>query len=312
MIAKVGDDNFGQAMTDNLKECGVDTSYVSVASGAPSGCALITVAENTNTIVIVPGANAKLSPEDIPIKQENDVLLCQMEVPVETSLEAMRQCSGIKIVNTAPIPSGGVPDSFLQAADIVCANEVELELMTSIPADTIISATHSAKALIAKKSLDHTVVVATLGSNGALIVGNYGPTIHIPAITDITVVDTTGAGDSFLGALAAFLAQNFPLVLAVFLANLTAALAVQRPTTQPSYPNVDELVISYPQVFASSSAVTGLVDFVGNQKEELGFSLDLNHFSSPGATTDVPNPKEDEVILRLNADGSLSSFSSPP
>lgn len=230
MVARIGKDDFGTAMLANFDSCGVNREHVTVAD-APTGCALITVAEGTNTIVIVPGANALLGPDDVPDIQAK-VLLCQLEVPVATSLAAFKKCGGFKVLNTAPIPAEGVPQELLQAADCVCANEVELGLMTGIDASTVDGAIKAAKKL-------DTLVLATLGGNGALLV-NKDCSVHVPALP-AKALDTSGAGDSFLGAFAAFVASGYSLLTATALANHVAAYSVQRPGTQPSYPKRQDL-----------------------------------------------------------------------
>ncbi|KAJ8614614.1 hypothetical protein CTAYLR_004980 [Chrysophaeum taylorii] len=238
MVAKVGRDEFGAGMVDNFGAKNVGHAHVTAAD-APTGCALITVGEAENTIVIVPGANAELKTTDVEaardILDSADVVLCQMEVPCEASLRAFELAPrALKVLNAAPIPAAGVPAELVEAADLVCPNEVELAVLTGKDTSDVAAAAKAARQLARGK-----VVLATLGSNGALLVDG-GIAVHVPAV-DITAVDTTGAGDSFLGAFAAFVAAGANLLEATRDATAVAAYSVQRPGTQPAYPTLDDL-----------------------------------------------------------------------
>ena len=316
MIAKVGSDSLGKQMVDNFQEMAVGQSGVTKADGA-SGCALITVAEDTNTIVIVPGANGKLNPTDVQkcstILDEAKVLLTQLEIPTETTLAALQKAKGLKILNTAPIPANGVDPELLRAADVVCANEVELSLLTGLPCSSVDEAAVAAHKLLVdvfQQGTNEKVVLATLGGMGSLVVSSASldrdelkdendgwQAIHVPAEPNVKVVDTTGAGDSFLGALAAFIAAGLPFLAAVRDATKVAALAIQRPSTQPSYPSIDDLVLQYPDAFARG--------------EDGSFDHTLPGVSLPSSSDILlPRVSVSSSVVTLLPDGTFAPFSS--
>lgn len=247
MVAKVGRDAFGEQMMANFADCGVAAEFVTeAAAGEPTGCAMITVgaAERTNTIVIVPGANAALTASDVRASESAfagaKVLLTQLEVPEATTLAALElfaaasAAGGVSVLNTAPVPPGGVPDALLTACDVVCPNEVELALLVkrAAPIDTVVEAVGAARELLNRGSKR---VLVTLGAKGALLVGTAG-SVFVPALTGVDAIDTTGAGDSFLGAWAASVASGASPVAAMVAAGRVAAVTVSRAGTQPSFP----------------------------------------------------------------------------
>lgn len=256
MIAKVGKDAFGAQMMTNFDECGVGSEYVTEAEGGePTGCAMITVGakERTNTIVIVPGANYALGADDVAKAGDSfakaQVLLCQLEIPEATTLKALKlfaekSPTGVSVLNTAPVPASGVPDTLLQACDIVCPNEVELALLvrTERPIQSVLQAVNAARKLLERGSKR---VLVTLGFRGVVLVGTAG-SVFVPAVAGVDATDTTGAGDSFLGAFSAFLANGEDQVTAIWKAARVAAVAVTRAGTQPSFPNLAEVAFDAP------------------------------------------------------------------
>lgn len=238
MVGRVGDDIFGQDMRRNLASEGIDTEFVLESQGVSSGVAVITIEETgQNDIVVIAGANGLVTAADVEAARKaiagTQVLLCQMEIPMEANLAALRiaRVAGVTtIFNSAPV-SSEVPDEVFALADIFCPNEGEAELVTGIPVHTLDDARLAAEVI-----LQHGAKAAliTLGPRGSLYV-SAEEEAHIPA-PQVSAVDTTGAGDAFVGSLAFFLASGLALHDAIARANAIAAISVQSPGTQASYP----------------------------------------------------------------------------
>jgi ribokinase len=247
VVTRVGDDVFGRDTLRNFQELGVDTTYMSVDKDLFSGVAPITVDENTgqNSIVIVPGANYGFFAADVraaaPAIQGADVVMCQLEILMECTLEAFRvarAASGkqpLTVLN--PAPAAELPDELLQLTDLFAPNEVEAAMLTGLPTDTLEQAETAARALQARGPK---TVVITLGKRGALFVEGDGAVQHIPA-QEVQAVDTTGAGDSFVGSLAYFLGAGRPLRESVEKAAAIATQSVLKTGTQTSFPTRAEM-----------------------------------------------------------------------
>ncbi len=239
MVTRLGRDVFGEGTLRNYREQGIDTSHVSFDDWLSSGVAPIFVDDSArNFIVIVPGANMGLSPADAQAARDlitaADVLICQLEIPVETTLEALRiaRAAGVRTILN-PAPAAPLPDELLRLADICAPNETETELLTGLPAGSPQEAEAAAGRLLARGP---GAVILTLGERGALLVdGGGGAAEHVPAVT-VEPVDPTGAGDAFIGSLAVFLAEGRSLRDAIRRANAVAALSVTRIGTQVSFP----------------------------------------------------------------------------
>lgn len=250
MVAKLGDDSLGEASLANFKTLGVDTSFVTTTSDAASGVAQITVDETgQNEIVIVGGANSLLNGADVqaaaPAFARSGVLLTQLEVPLATNIAALRagrKAGLVTVFNSAPAPSEPLPDELYQLCDVICPNETETALLTGMPTESLAQCEAAAKAIIAKGAKQ---VVLTLGGRGCMLVsGGKTPTVHVPVPDDmkgIKVLDTTGAGDGFLGALAHLVASGLSLADALPGAVRVASISVQRRGAQSSYPVGKEL-----------------------------------------------------------------------
>jgi len=238
MVNKLGRDVFGEGTLKNYREQGIDTTHVMFDETRFSGVAPIFVDDNAqNFIVIVPGANLGLTPTDAQAAREvilaADLLVCQLEIPVETTLEAFRIAkSGTVRTILNPAPAAPIPDELLHLTDICAPNETETELLTGMPVQTLAEAEAAAQML---RSRGADVVILTLGERGALLVDGTGVE-HIPAIK-VDAVDPTGAGDAFVGSLAVYLGEGLPLRDAIVRANVVAALSVTRIGTQVSFPN---------------------------------------------------------------------------
>lgn len=241
-MAKTGDDLFGRETRAILENENIETSLLLVEKGMSSGVALITVdSRGENCIVVAPGANASLLPTDLisarTALEKTDILLMQLEIPVETVLQAAvsaHKAGAMVILNPAPATS--LPDILWQYLDTIVPNETEASLLTGIQVIDLPSAEVAGKALLHKGV---SRVVITLGSKGALLMSEM-ETIHIPA-PDVTAVDTTAAGDVFCGALAVSLAEETALPDAIRFAVKAASLSVTRAGAQASAPYRHEM-----------------------------------------------------------------------
>ena len=242
MVAKVGQDLFGEATVRNFNAFGVDTTHVKIVADAPTGVAPIFVEPGgQNRIIVVKGANDRLTPADVDAAAADlsgvDTIILQFEVPLATIYHTVRfaRSHNIRcIVNPAPAVPSSLSD--LTGADYFIPNETEAELITGLPVQTTEQAAACAAALLGK---GFRRVVITLGARGALLADSSGH-VHIPPFA-VTAVDTTGAGDAFIGSLAVFLAEGVPEKDAIARASLYAALSTTRVGTQKSFPKRAEL-----------------------------------------------------------------------
>lgn len=243
MVTKLGDDIFGRDTLQNFERLGVDISHVHITDQAFSGVAPIAVdADGNNSIIIVTGANDLLTEEEIeaarPAIAAAAIVVCQLEIPLPITLAALRIAreEGVTaIFNPAPARPG-LPDELYRLSDIFCPNETETELLTGMPVSTLAEAEAAARTLLARGA---GAVVLTLGERGALLVNEEGA-IHVPT-NKVTALDTTGAGDAFVGSLAYFLALGKPMTDAIARANRIAAVSVQGAGTQSSFPMAADL-----------------------------------------------------------------------
>jgi ribokinase len=238
MIAKVGDDLFGEATIRNFQSYAIDTRHVHIVPGVSTGVAPIFVEPTgQNRIIVVKGANDHLAPADVDAAAgelaDVDTIILQFEVPLPTIYHTVRlaRAKGVRcIVNPAPALPADL--ASLAAVDYFIPNETEAETLTGLPVKTLDDAQACAAALLAK---GFRRVVLTLGARGSLIAGTEG-SVHVPAFA-VTAIDTTGAGDAFIGSLATLLAEGLPEKDAVTGANLYAALSTRRVGTQKSFPD---------------------------------------------------------------------------
>jgi ribokinase len=236
MVAKVGDDLFGEATIRNFGSFGIDTTHVRAVKGVSTGAATIVVEPNgQNRIIVVKGANDQLSAADVDAAADVlggvDTIILQFEIPLETIYHTVRFAQAHKIrciVNPAPALPADL--ASLAAADYFIPNETEAELLTGRPVHTLEEAAACAQALLQQ---GFRRVILTLGARGSLIAAPEGR-VHVPPFA-VTAVDTTGAGDAFIGSLAVFLAEGAAEKDAVAAANLYAALSTTRVGTQKSF-----------------------------------------------------------------------------
>jgi ribokinase len=236
MVAKVGSDLFGPATIKNFESQGIDASYVGIAEGVSSGVAPIFVdPSGQNRIIVVKGANDMLAPEDVeaatPLLRKADTIVLQFEIPLRTVYCTVRlaEANGIRcIVN--PAPAQPVDFRAVGAADYLIPNESEAEVITGMPVRSIDDAKSCAEFLL-RQGLRR--VVITLGERGSLVAGQEGMEL-IPAFK-VQAVDTTGAGDAFIGSFAVFLGEGLPEREALRRASLYAALSTTKVGTQKSF-----------------------------------------------------------------------------
>lgn len=241
MIARVGDDLFGPATIKNFSSLGIHTGHVLITSGVSSGVAPIFVdSSGQNRILVVKGANDRLIPADIDAASDvlstADCLVLQLEVPVDTVYYALRtaRSRGIRSILN-PAPAQPLDWNELANADYVIPNESEAETLSGVAVRNLEEARACAARLL-ESGLRR--VIITLGANGALSAGPEGSR-HIPAFA-VNAVDTTGAGDAFIGSFAYFLASGCEELEAIARANLYAALSTTRIGTQSSFATREE------------------------------------------------------------------------
>jgi ribokinase len=241
LVAVVGQDEDGERLRDFLIESGVSDAHVRTASDSPSGTAIIVVAGGENAVVVVSGANALLGPSDVervPIKPD-DVLLSQFETKEETILaffERGKSAGARTLLN--PSPQRECSDRLLGLSDVIVVNELELEQYSaSLGIDGDVTDVLEALGRIAQRR-DQAVVV-TLGGRGCLV-ARGGATTHV-AGRPVKAIDTTGAGDCFLGNIAGQLVRGAALEAAAALANVAASICVTRMGAGSSMPTEHEI-----------------------------------------------------------------------
>lgn len=241
MVSRIGRDVFGEQTVHNYQRHGIDASHVLRDAEQPTGTAAIIVEDSgQNCILLVPGANAVLSPEDVraaaAVIGEANLLICQLEVPVETTMEAFRiaRAAGVRTLLN-PAPAAPLPKELLHLTDLCIPNELEAEMLTGQRVTTPEEARAAAEIL---RQRGAGAVLVTLGARGVVLVEDSWE--HI-AGTPVQAVDASGAGDAFIGSLAVFLLEGLPLRQAAQLANRAAALSVTRPGTQTSFPTRTEI-----------------------------------------------------------------------
>src|SRR5215813_6328951 len=236
MVARVGSDLFGPATIENFKKLGIDATHVKQVEGVSSGVAPIFVEPSgQNRIYVVKGANDLLKPADVDaaadLLKTVDCIVLQFEIPLETVYYCVRfaRTNGIRcIVN--PAPAQPVDLTPLDGLDYFVPNESEAETIAGIPVRTVDDAKR-----VAEKLLSGGVkrVILTLGANGSLLAGRESME-HLPAFP-VKSIDSTGAGDAFIGSFAVFLGEGLPEREAVRRANLYAGLSTTGVGTQKSF-----------------------------------------------------------------------------
>jgi ribokinase len=242
LIGRLGKDSFGGELRTFLGDQGIDLGYLQETTEAHTGTAIITVADADNTIIVIPGANALVGADDVGVVPmlNDDVAVSQFEIPLPTIaafFRRARDASATTLLN--PAPAQNLPGELLALVDILVLNETELgflaevELSDSDEAARIIDV---ARKLQARE--DQTICV-TLGKRGVLALAGREE-LSVPGRA-VKAIDTTGAGDCFVGALAAQLADGAALPAALAFANAAASISVQRMGAGPSMPTAAEV-----------------------------------------------------------------------
>ncbi len=236
MVARVGSDLFGPATIENFKKQGIDPTHVKQVEGVSSGVAPIFVEpDGQNRILVVKGANDELKPADVDAAAEMlktvDCIVLQFEIPVETvyyAAEFARQHRIQCIVN--PAPAQPIDMSALKELDYFVPNETEAETITGLPVKSVEDAKVCAEKLVGSGVRR---VIITLGAKGSLLAGR-DEAEHVPPFA-VQSVDSSGAGDAFIGSFAVFLGEGVPERDAVRRANLYAGLSTTGVGTQKSF-----------------------------------------------------------------------------
>lgn len=241
-VGRVGADDFGRAMRDQLVREGIDVRHLASDPDRSTGTAAILVdSAGENAIVGVPGANLGLVPEHIhdaaELLRSSTIVLAPCETMIETIVEVFRVAhGGNRICIFNPAPARELPDELLPLLDLCIPNETELRILTGRSTDSLEDVAEAAK-LLRSRGCAH--VIVTLGPRGALLVSSDGE-LHLSG-TPVKPVDSSGAGDAFCGALATFLAEGDSLPQAARKANVVAAISVTRHGTQSSFPREGEI-----------------------------------------------------------------------
>ena len=246
MIAKIGKDENGEILKDKLKEDNIDVKYVFEDKNESTGMAFIMVNENgNNSIIVVAGSNMTINKEEIEVSlekiKESDILIAQFETSEEITLEAFKKAKEFgKVTILNPAPAKKINEELLRVTDIIVPNETEVEVLTGITIEILEDANKAGQVFLEKGVK---FVVITLGDKGAVIIGKDFCEL-VPAYK-VNAIDTTAAGDSFIGGLSSKLdyknINKQTLIEAVNFGNKVSSISVQRKGAQPSIPYLKEI-----------------------------------------------------------------------
>lgn len=246
MIAKIGKDENGQILKDKLIEDNIDVKYVFEDKREATGMAIIMVNENgNNSIIVVAGSNMTIDEYEIEASvekiKEYDILISQFEASEEMTLKAFLKAKEFgKITILNPAPAKKINEELLKVTDIIVPNETEAEVLTGIKVETLEDANKAGQAFLEKGV---NFVIITLGSKGAAVIGKDFCEL-VPAYK-VNAIDTTAAGDSFIGGLSSKLdfknINKESLIKAVNFGNKVSSISVQRKGAQPSIPYLKEI-----------------------------------------------------------------------
>ncbi len=241
-LGRVGSDSFADRLIDNLNREGVKTDHVLRTPSISSGLAVVMVEDSgENSIVVVPGSNGEVTAVDVEqhadIIRESDVLVVQLEIPLDAVLAAIdiAREAGVKvIVDPAPAVEN-LPEELLRV-DVICPNQSEAEILLGTPIESVQDARQAAWQLV-RRGVKNAII--TLGSEGAVLCD--GETLEFLAPFAVEAVDTTAAGDAFAGALAVRWMETGDLLQATRFACAAGALAASKPGAQPAMPRRNEI-----------------------------------------------------------------------
>lgn len=242
LVGRLGTDAFGKELRTFLAAQGVDLSFVKDTGGTHSGTAIITLANADNTIVVVPGANGLVDADDVaaPVLAKGDVTVSQFEIPLPTIaafFSRARAAGATTILN--PAPAKQADKALLDLVDVLILNETELGLLTGAELKDEDEYEIFMEAARSLQIREDQVICVTLGKRG--IVALVNGTMHVDHGRAVKAVDSTGAGDCFVGAVAALLADGQPIQVAMSYANIAASICVQRMGAAPSMPTAQEV-----------------------------------------------------------------------
>lgn len=241
MIGKVGNDVFGEQLLDNLKQVGVDGAGIEKIADEATGVAFVSLdPEGDNSIVVAPGANRRLMPEDVRSREElikqAKLLMVQLEVPLETVKEAVAIARRHHVpVLLDPAPAQPLSEDLLGMVDYIVPNEKEIAQLTGIDVYDQVTAKLAAVELLRKGV---STVFAKLGEKGVVVV-NANRTFFVEPY-EVNAVDSTAAGDSFAGAVGAAIVDGKDIWSAAKFASAVGAITVTRKGAQASMPNLEE------------------------------------------------------------------------
>ncbi|HCW54212.1 MAG TPA: ribokinase [Clostridium sp.] len=250
MIAKVGKDDNGKYLKEKLEHEKIDTSFVFEDKREATGMAVITINDKgDNSIIVVPGSNMTLTQYEIEATYsklaESDILIAQFETNEDMTINAFKKAKELgKVTILNPAPAKKIDDELLKVTDIIIPNETEAELLTGIKVETLEDAQRAGKIFL-EKGVKYSII--TLGSKGAAVIGE-----DFNEIVDaykVNAIDTTAAGDSFIGGLSSKLDCNNltkdSLIESVRFGNRVSSITVQRSGAQPSIPYLREVIEIY-------------------------------------------------------------------
>lgn len=250
MIAKIGKDDNGKYLKERLEDDKIDTSFVFEDKEEATGMAIITINnKGDNSIIVVPGSNMKLTKYEIEATYnklaESDILIAQFETNEDMTINAFKKAKELgKVTILNPAPAKKIDDELLKVTDIIIPNETEAEVLTGIKVETLEDAKKAGKVFL-EKGVKYSII--TLGSKGAAVIGE--DFCELVEAYKVNAIDTTAAGDSFIGGLSSKLnCSNLTkenLINSVRFGNKVSSIAVQRPGAQPSIPYLREVIEIY-------------------------------------------------------------------